>query len=120
MQNLDTEGKKIGVLVDALSQVNGININSVSFDIFNKTKLQAEARAAAFKDAKNKAEDYARFAGAYLGRVLKIDDSYTVSSPPIARNVAFASAKIESAPSTAVPLGNLDINYSTTITFALR
>ncbi len=51
IKNIDPQGQKVGTLIDALSQVNGIKINSVSFDIFDKIKLQTEARASAFKEA---------------------------------------------------------------------
>ncbi len=69
---LDSKGTKVGTLVDALAQVNGLSINQVSFDIKDKTPLQTQARASAFNDAKEKAADYASFAGLRAGRVLKI------------------------------------------------
>ena len=75
---LDEKGTKVGVLVDALGQINGININSVSFDIVDKTKLQAIARESAFNDAKTKAADFASFGGLNVGRVDRIDDTATV------------------------------------------
>ena len=61
-------------MIDALAQINSININSVTFDIYDKTPLQTQARAQAFKDAKEKAEDYVSFAGATVGNVMTIDD----------------------------------------------
>ena len=78
VRQLDAKGEKVARFVDAVAVINGINIDSVSFDIFDKTKLQTDARAAAFKDAKAKAEDYAASAGLSVGRVLTIDDSSTV------------------------------------------
>lgn len=39
-RGVDAKGQKVGTLVDALAQVDGINIDSVSFDIYDKTKLQ--------------------------------------------------------------------------------
>ncbi len=40
IRNIDSKGQKVGTLVDALSQVNGIKIDSVTFDIFDKKQLQ--------------------------------------------------------------------------------
>lgn len=119
IRGLDAKGTKVGTLVDALAQVNGINIDSVSFDIFDKTALQTQARTAAFNDAKSKASDYASFAGLSLGRVIFIDDNYYVSSPPIITGkVAFASAaRLDS--STSVPVGEQDVSYSVVVTFQL-
>lgn len=74
VRGLDAKGQKVATLIDALARIDGLNINNVSFDIFDKTPLQTQARASAFKDAKSKAEDYAFFAGVSVGRVLTIDD----------------------------------------------
>ncbi len=52
---IDSTGQKVGTLVDALALVNGIIIDSVTFDIFDKTRLQINARANAFRNAKEKA-----------------------------------------------------------------
>lgn len=120
-RGVDPKGQKVGVLVDALAQVDGINIDSVSFDIYDKTKLQTQARADAYKDARQKAEDYASFAGLSLGRVLSIDDTNTVEAPPAYLN-SFAGAPqaMKVSSSTSVPLGDLDVNYRTTVTYSLR
>lgn len=122
VRNLDAKGQKVGVLVDALAQINGINIDSVTFDIYDKTPLQTQARAAAFKDAKAKAEDYASFAGLSVGRVLTIDDFSYVAAPPIAAEKRVFAAMVAGGASadTSVPVGEQDVTYSTTITFALR
>lgn len=122
VRGLDEKGQKVATLIDALAtKVNGLNINNVSFDIFDKTPLQTQARAAAFRDAKKKAEDYASFAGVSVGRVLTIDDFSYVEAPPV--QLAFATAKMSVAADsvgTSVPVGEQDVTYSTTITFDLR
>jgi uncharacterized protein YggE len=121
VKGIDAKGTKVGTLVDALAQVNGINIDSVSFDIFNKTPLQTKAREAAFLDAKNKAVDYALFSGLLLGRVINIDDAEAVSAPPLRQNVKYASAlAVGGGSSTSVPVGAMEISYSTTVTFSAR
>lgn len=92
--------------MDALAAVNGINIDSVVFDIFDKSPLETKARAKAFQDAKDKAQDYATFAGLNLGRVLTVDDSSVVSGPPIALKTAYAaSARSSADSSTVLPVG---------------
>lgn len=122
-RGVDSKGQKVGVLVDALAAVNGINIDSVSFDVYNKIKLQAQARADAFKDAKQKAEDYASFAGLSLGRILSIDDSQYVEAPANrfggAADAPVAAMSVKSF-TTSVPLGDIDVSYRTTLTYSLR
>lgn len=48
IQNLDAEGTRVGILLDQISQVDKILIDNVSFDIFDKTSLQEQARVRAF------------------------------------------------------------------------
>lgn len=48
IRNLDAEGTRVGILIDQISQVDKILIDNVSFDIFDKTSLQEQARARAF------------------------------------------------------------------------
>lgn len=121
VRNLDAKGESVARLIDALAAVNGININSVTFDILDKTQLQTEARAAAFNDAKQKAEDFASAAGVSVGRVLTIDDNSFVSSPPIEfANVARLSVAASDSVQTSIPVGELEVSYSTNVVFQSR
>ena len=36
---IDTDGKKVGSLVDALSEVDGIIITSIIYDVFDKSSI---------------------------------------------------------------------------------
>ena len=81
-RNLDADGANLASLIDDLAKINTIVINSVSFDIFDKTKLQKEAREAAFEDAKQKAQDYADAAGVNVGSVITIIDGQFDEAPP--------------------------------------
>ena len=74
LRNIDESGSKVGIFVDQIATVDTIQINSINFDIYDKSPLQVEARERAFKDAKQKAEDYADAAGIRVGRVVTIED----------------------------------------------
>jgi uncharacterized protein YggE len=52
---VDANGLNLGSLVDNLANINGINIDSVTFDVSDKSDLETRARANAFQDAKAKA-----------------------------------------------------------------
>ncbi|WP_236978574.1 MULTISPECIES: SIMPL domain-containing protein [Mycobacterium] len=56
-------------------------INSVSYSIADDSQLVKDARARAFDDAKNRAQQYAQLAGLNLGKVLSISEA-TGSTPP--------------------------------------
>lgn len=74
VKNIDSKGTKVSALIDSLAKINGLEIQSVNFDILDKTSLQKLARERAFADAKLKAQDYAEFSGLKVGRVVTIGD----------------------------------------------
>jgi uncharacterized protein len=55
-------------------------INSVRYSIADDSQLVKDARARAFTDAKNRADQYAQLSGLRLGKVLSISES-TAGSP---------------------------------------
>jgi uncharacterized protein YggE len=61
-------------------------IGSVSYSIADDSQLVKDARARAFQDAKNRAEQYAQLSGLGLGKVLSISEATgatpTPGSPP--------------------------------------
>src|SRR6201986_355490 len=50
-------------------------INSVSYSIADDSQLVKDARARAFQDAKNRAEQYAQLSGLKLGKVISISEA---------------------------------------------
>ncbi len=56
-------------------------ISSVSYSIADDSQLVKDARARAFEDAKNRADQYAQLSGLRLGKVLSISEA-TGSTPP--------------------------------------
>ncbi|BBX63813.1 SIMPL domain-containing protein [Mycobacterium saskatchewanense] len=50
-------------------------IGSVSYSIADDSQLVKDARARAFNDAKNRADQYAQLSGLHLGRVLSISEA---------------------------------------------
>ena len=56
-------------------------INSVSYSIADDSQLVKDARAHAFQDAKNRAEQYAQLSGLKLGKVISISEASGGASP---------------------------------------
>ncbi|BBZ41903.1 SIMPL domain-containing protein [Mycobacterium conspicuum] len=56
-------------------------ISSVSYSIADDSQLVKDARARAFQDAKNRADQYAQLSGLQLGKVLSISEAS--GSPPV-------------------------------------
>ena len=72
-------------------------ISSVSYSIADDSQLVKDARARAFQDAKDRAEQYAQLSGLRLGRVLSISEASgaTPPEPPPAPPRAFAAVPLE-------------------------
>ncbi|OMB96423.1 hypothetical protein A5733_11745 [Mycobacterium sp. NS-7484] len=89
-------------------------INSVDYSITDDSDLVRDARARAFDDAKNRAEQYAELSGLDLGKVISISEQSDGSTPP--RPTPMPRAAME-----AVPLepGQQTVNFSVTVIWEL-
>ncbi|MBL1072789.1 SIMPL domain-containing protein [Nocardia sp. 2] len=85
---------KASSILDAAVKAGGndTRISSVSFSLEDNTKLLSDARARAFEDAKNRAQQYADLAGLKLGSVKTISESSDGGSSPLLRESAPAAA----------------------------
>ena len=94
---------------------NSTRINSVNFSIDDNSQLVRDARARAFDDAKNRAQQYAELSGLALGKVISISEAPGGISPqpvPMPRGDAMAAA---------VPLspGEQTVSFSVTAIWEL-
>ena len=90
-------------------------INSVSYSIADDSQLMKDARARAFQDAKDRAEQYAQLSGLTLGKVISISEA-SGATPPIA-----PPAPRSGMPAN-VPLepGQQTVSFSVTAVWELR
>ena len=89
-------------------------INSVSYSIADDSQLVKDARARAFQDAKDRAQQYAQLSGLGLGKVISISESSGATpAPPPLRGGAMPSS---------VPLepGQQTVSFSVTVVWELR
>jgi uncharacterized protein YggE len=119
ISGIDAKATKVSPLLDSLVTIANININSVTFDIYDKKPLEAKARAAAFNDAKSKAADYAEFAGLRLGPVIKIEDSVMPVNRPQPLDMV-PMMRVSSMGPTSISVGTLDVSYSSVVTFRVN
>ncbi len=90
-------------------------INSVSYSIADDSQLVKDARARAFQDAKNRAEQYAQLSGLKLGKVISISEA-AGGAPPV-----MAPAPRGGAMPSNVPLepGQQTVSFSVTAVWQL-
>jgi hypothetical protein len=111
--NVDTVGKTL----DAIVQEGGATNISVGFGLANPKAAQAEARALAIADAKTKAQAMAAAAGVQLGQVLRVSDLSVSSRPPYP--LSFSGEMPADKAVTQVPVGELDVQVSVEVDYAI-
>jgi uncharacterized protein YggE len=116
--SIEVKIREIGSASQALALIistggNGTRVTSVRYAIDDDAQLMKDARARAFQDAKNQAEQYAQLSGRELGKVVSISDS---GAPPVPPPVP------RSAMAEAVPLepGQQAVGSSVTVVWELK
>jgi uncharacterized protein len=104
----------VGKTLDAIVQEGGATQITVSFSLADPKSAQAEARTLAIGEAKSKAQAMASAAGVKVGQVIRVSDLSTVSRYPI----SYGAAAGAPAP-TQVPVGQVDVQVSVEVDFAI-
>lgn len=91
------------------------NIYGINFTVDDPSALQDAARADAVADARARAESLATLAGVNVGDVLSISEVVGGSVP-----VYYDSAKGMGASSTPIEVGQLEVQTSVQVTYAIR
>ena len=113
MRDLSKMGKILSTAVSS-----GANsINSISFDVADKTAAMAQARQKAMTNASSLAAELAKTAGVKLGEIQNITYSDTSSTPYYGMGGGGASA-----PNASVPIqpGQTQITVSVNVTYAIK
>lgn len=108
---------KAGSIIDDAVGDGANTLGGVSFGFDDPKPLMSEARQAAVKDARAKAELYAAAAGVTLGPVLQIQDGY--ASPPSPPPMMEMRAMAKAAP-TPIETGESAVNASVTMVFEIK
>ncbi|HEX3665423.1 MAG TPA: SIMPL domain-containing protein [Rhizomicrobium sp.] len=109
------EMAKLGAALDALVASGANNLGGMTFSIHDPKPLLAQARAAAMKDAGQRAETYAAAGGFKLGPILAVTESGSETPPPFAPRPMMRMA-------AAVPVasGENTIGATVTVTYEIR
>ena len=103
----------VGRAVDAIVSEGGATNLSVSFTLNDPKPAQAEARSLAIADARSRAQAMASAAGVKLGQVLLVSDFGSRIPTPVAYAGAAAAAP------TQIPVGELDVQVSVEVDYAI-
>jgi uncharacterized protein len=113
LRRLDSASQALALIVSTGGDA--ARINSVNYSIEDNPQLLNDARARAFEDAKDRAEQYAQLAGLTLGNVVSISEA-PQGSPPPPTPLPMPRAAME-----AVPLepGQQTVEFSVTVVWEL-
>lgn len=106
-------GRLLNAAVDAGG--NSLGLHGLEFDVEDKTELLSRARALAFQQAKDKAEELAGLAGYSLGSVSAIAETHGFA--PIREGVSLGAGKAFDSAVNIVP-GGQDIQVTLEVRFA--
>ncbi|MCA9874675.1 MAG: SIMPL domain-containing protein, partial [Anaerolineales bacterium] len=102
----------LGTLLDDIVSAGGNTIEGIQFQVSDRADQEANARAAAMENARQKATQLADLADADLGPIITINETGFSAPTPYSANLAAAE-------SVAVPVqaGTQTINYSLNVTW---
>jgi len=118
VRNLDN----LGDLLDSAVAAGANSINSIQFDVADKTEALKEARAEAVKDAKAQAQELADAAGLKLGDVQSVG-FYDSMPTPIASNYGKGGgggAVAEAAATVPVQPGQLTLTLTVSMSYDIK
>lgn len=115
IRKLDTASQVLANVVGAGGDAT--RINSVSYSIEDDSKLVSDARARAFNDAKERAQQYADLSGLSLGTIISISEAPGSPAPP----QPMPAPMPRGAMATEVPLqpGEQTVGFSVTAVWEL-
>jgi hypothetical protein len=116
MHDLAKAGGAIGAAATAAG--NGVELNSISFSISNDSKLLAQARARAMRNAHTEASDIAVAGGTSLSGIATVVDQENQSTPP---PLTYATGFAAAEKSVAVPVqaGSESISVQLSVVYTL-
>jgi uncharacterized protein YggE len=126
VDSINTDSEKVSAIIDALIQINGIQLNQTQFRVKDSAELFARSRELAYPKALEQAEQYAKLAGLTIVKVLNIMEEGSSPVSPIynraLNNTMMDTAeKMEAAAgSTVVPAGELEITSRIVVEFMLK
>ncbi len=110
--------EKLGELLDASLQAGANTINSISFDVADKTKVLSQARLEAVNNARAQADELATASGVHVGDVQTI--SYYDSTPTPKYYEVRSADMANAAPSVPIEAGSMQVTTIVTIVYTIK
>ncbi len=106
---------KLGSVLDQVVEVGANNIYGVNFGFSDPSKLEAEARAKAVEDARNRAQSLAQLEGVTLGAIVNVSEVINAFPGPV-----YQSATGLGGSGTPIQPGALEIVVNIQVTYTIQ
>jgi uncharacterized protein len=110
----------LGDLLDSAVASGANNVNSIQFDVADKTAALKEARAEAVKDAKAQAQELADAAGVTLGEIQSIGFNDTLPVPYANTFGKGGGGAVAEAATVPIQPGQLTLTVTVNMTYAIK
>jgi uncharacterized protein YggE len=126
IDDINNDNERVSRIIDQLIVINGIELNQVNFSVKNNTEYFVRSRDLAYQKAVEKANQYAGLSNLKIKKVLSIsEEGYQQISPinnRLMNNMLYEleQASADSAGSTIVPTGELEITTRILVVFLLE
>jgi len=121
IRNITENSENVTNILDALGEIDGLELNSINFDIEDKTNLFSDARKLALKKAKQKAEEMASFSEVSLLKPLSIKDVSVNYYPPMygSRNIMEMDS-VSMKGGSELPTGQLEVQVNVEVIYGIK
>lgn len=109
----------LGSILDQVVSAGANQIYGISFFNSDLTEATAQARAAAVKDAQDRAAQLADAAGVEVGRIINISEGYSSSPMPVDFSRAYAEDAMGAGGAVPIQTGSQTVQISVTMTFEI-
>jgi uncharacterized protein YggE len=103
----------------AASAGNSVSVGNLAFDVTNDADTMKAARANAYADARDRAQQYASLSGRGLGRVEKVTETVDAPEQPVGFYASDQMAAAKAAASVPLRPGQQTLTVHVTVTWSL-
>jgi uncharacterized protein YggE len=115
-------------IIDQLIQINGIELQQMFFNVKDNAELYVQSRELAYRNALEKAEQYAGLSGQKIAKPLTIAEEGVAAIAPLYRNQKLGGrggaeavmASSDSGGSAVLPTGEMEITSRIVVEFAMK
>lgn len=113
---------QVGEIIDDAARAGGdaIRVNHVSFTVEDPAQYERQAREAAVKEARAKAQDMASWAGESLGSLMQLEEAGAPSPVRVDMAAERFLAEDAAAPATPISPGELEVRVTVRGVWAIR